>query len=141
MIYNFTSTTGRQFTAEINNLADIRINNGTFHLTRDGRLRTNSSDSARAFFKSIGVTDSAERVEITPTAADVQEIRKIGRFLGWPVEIQQKFITAAETGQPVMIDKDLKESADYGDDHSTLCDVIRWAMPDGSVKTEVKHHY
>lgn len=141
MTYNFTSATGRQFAAEIRDLADIRINGATFHLTRDGRLRTNNEDSARAFFKALGVTDSAERVEITPTAADVQEIRKIGRFLGWPVEIQQKFITAAETGQPVMIDTDLKESIHYGDDHSTLCDVTRWAMPDGSVRTDVVHHY
>ena len=141
MIYNFTSITGRQFTANIKNAADIVINGGTFHITRDGRLRTNSSDSARAFFKAIGVTDNAQRVEITPIAADLQEMRKAAHFLGWPVEIQQKFITAAQTGQPVMIDTDLRESIYYGDDHSTLCDVTRWAMPDGSVKTKVVHHY
>jgi hypothetical protein len=141
MTYNFTSATGRTFAATINNPADIVINGATFHLTRDGRLRTNSADSARKFFKSLGVTDTAERVEITPTAADLQEIRKIGHLLSWPVEIQQKFITAAQTGAPVMIDKDLKESALFGNDHSTLCDVTRWAMPDGSVKTDVVHHY
>ena len=141
MTYNFTSATGRAFTATINNPANIVINTATFHMTKDGRLRTNSGDDARKFFKSLGVTDTAERVEITPTPADVNAIRKIGRLLSWPIEIQQKFITAAETGAPVMIDKDLKESALFGNDHSTLCDVTRWAMPDGSVKTDVVHHY
>lgn len=57
-------------------------------------------------------------------------------------EVKEKFAEALRTGKPVFLSQTIGESADYDrNEESTTCDVVRYAMPDGSVKTEIFHHY
>lgn len=51
------------------------------------------------------------------------------------------FEEAKKTNKRVLISSHAGDSAEYGEDESSTCDVYIWAMPDGKKETTVSHHY
>lgn len=148
MTYAITTRSGSKFTATILEGGAIMVHGASFYLTQKGvngkALKTGSPDEARRFLKAMGENaPGVQFIELALTDAGFAEIKKISNyFYSHAPETRAKLEQAAATGQPVLISKELGESAQYSRyADSTLCDVIKWAMPDGTVKTEVKHHY